>query len=170
MSLDATYRTQNNRNEVKQKDDLDFCIVHELDDLETCMVASASHSLPDIKAITWKRFRDKTSCDIYLLQLIDMAEHGSPHCQQLMPPQLFALLALLQRLVSCKWRTYLWFKGSYTSQNFKVRSSPTYIGLTKLLANRQQCVLARHHFRHLDPVSARCLLQLPLVPEHHFKQ
>ena len=63
-------------------------IVHDVDDMETCVVAAARSSLPHMQAVTWERVRDETSRNIYLLQLIDMAEHGFPETPQLMSPQL----------------------------------------------------------------------------------
>ena len=63
-------------------------IVHDVDDMEMCVIAAARSSLPPMQAVTWERVRDETSCDIYLLQLIDMAEHGFPESPQLMSPQL----------------------------------------------------------------------------------
>ena len=63
-------------------------MVHEVDDMEVCIVAAARSSLPEMQAVTWERVRDETSRDIYLLQLIDMAEHGFPASPQLMSPQL----------------------------------------------------------------------------------
>ena len=63
-------------------------MVHEVDDMEVCIVAAARSSLPTMQAVTWVWVRDETSQDIYLLQLIDMAEHGFPASPQLMSPQL----------------------------------------------------------------------------------
>ena len=62
--------------------------VHEVDDMEACIVAAARSSLPTIQAVTWERVRDETSRDIYLLQLIDMAEQGFPESPQSIGPQL----------------------------------------------------------------------------------
>merc|ERR1711911_97504 len=62
--------------------------VHEVDDLETCIVAAARSLLPRIQAVTWERVRDETSRDIYLLQLIDLAQNGFPDSQKGLPPQL----------------------------------------------------------------------------------
>ena len=62
--------------------------VREVDDLETCIVAAARSLLPSIQAVTWERVRDETSRDIYLLQLIDLAQNGFPDSQKGLPPQL----------------------------------------------------------------------------------
>ena len=63
-------------------------MVQNIDDLEISVVAAARSSLPIIRAVTWERVRDETSHDVWLMQLIDMAEHGFPASPQLMPPQL----------------------------------------------------------------------------------
>ena len=63
-------------------------VVHEVDDMEMCLIAAARSSLPSMQAVTWERVRDETSRDIYLLQLIDMAEHGFPASPQDLSPQL----------------------------------------------------------------------------------
>ena len=63
-------------------------VVHEVDDMETCVVAAARSSLPNMQAVTWERVRDETSRDIHLLQLIDMAEQGFPVSSQHISPQL----------------------------------------------------------------------------------
>ena len=63
-------------------------MVHEPDEMETGIVAAARASLPSMQAVTWERLRDETSRDGWILQLIDMAEHGFPSSSQLMPPQL----------------------------------------------------------------------------------
>jgi hypothetical protein len=62
--------------------------IDEDDDMEACIVAAARSSLPTMQAVTWERVRDETSRDIYLLQLIDMAEQGFPDSPQSIPPQL----------------------------------------------------------------------------------
>ena len=56
--------------------------------MEIGIVAAAKATLPPFQSITWERVKDETSRDIYLLQLIDMAENGFPDSPQLMPPQL----------------------------------------------------------------------------------
>ena len=56
--------------------------------MEMGVVAAAKATLPPHSSITWERVRDETSRDIYLLQLIEMAENGFPVSPQLMPPQL----------------------------------------------------------------------------------
>ena len=56
--------------------------------MEMGVVAAAKATLPPHSSITWERVRDETSRDIYLLQLIEMAENGFPASPQLMPPQL----------------------------------------------------------------------------------
>ena len=56
--------------------------------MEACIVAAARSSLPTMQAVTWERVRDETSRNIYLLQLIDMAEQGFPDSPQSIPPQL----------------------------------------------------------------------------------
>ena len=63
-------------------------VVHEVDDMEMCVIAAARSSLPNMQSVTWERVRDETSRDIYMLQLIDMAEHGFPTTTDLMSPQL----------------------------------------------------------------------------------
>ena len=63
-------------------------VVHDFDEMEACVVASAKSEFPSIPAVTWERVRDETSRDIHLLQLIDMAEVGFPESSKLMPPQL----------------------------------------------------------------------------------
>ena len=63
-------------------------VVHEVDDMEICVIAAARSSLPSMQSVTWERVRDETSRDIYLLQLIDMAEHGFPASPHLISPQL----------------------------------------------------------------------------------
>ena len=62
--------------------------VHEVDDMETCVISAARSSLPSIRAVTWERVRDETSRDVYLLQLIDMAEQGFPASPEAIPLQL----------------------------------------------------------------------------------
>ena len=61
--------------------------IHEPDKMETGIV-DARASLHSMQAVTWERVRDETSRDGWLLQLINMAEHGFPSSSQLMPPQL----------------------------------------------------------------------------------
>ena len=56
--------------------------------MEIGIVAAAKATLQPFQSITWERVKDETSRDIYLLQLIDMAENGFPDSPQLMPPQL----------------------------------------------------------------------------------
>ena len=53
-------------------------LVHEGDDMESCVIAAARASLPKIKAVTWERVRDETARDIHLLLLMDMAKNGFP--------------------------------------------------------------------------------------------
>ena len=97
---DATSRSPHDRNSSYSEDEesewpdkstaLDAIrMVHEEDDdMEMCIVAAARSSLPSMEAVTWERVRDETAQDIYLLQLIGLAEHGFPATPQLMSPQL----------------------------------------------------------------------------------
>jgi len=97
---DATSRSPHDRssNETLGDDESDWSnastalgairMVHEVDDMEMCIVAAARSSLPIMQAVTWERVRDETSRDIHLLQLIEMAENGFPASPQLLSPQL----------------------------------------------------------------------------------
>ena len=39
-------------------------VVHEVDDMEMCVVAAARSSLPNMQSLTWERVRDETSISI----------------------------------------------------------------------------------------------------------
>ena len=93
---DATSRSPDDRTDTELLDDIDWPdastalaaiqIVDEGDYMESSIVAAARASFPKLRAVTWERVRDETSCDIHLLQLIDMAEHGFPASPQLVSP------------------------------------------------------------------------------------
>ena len=95
---DATSRSPDNRCDPESIDVSDWPdasialsaiqSIHEVDDMEACINASARSPLPKMQAVTWERVRDETSRDIHLLQLIDLAEHGFPTSSQLMSPQI----------------------------------------------------------------------------------
>ena len=91
---DATSRSPHDRDtSYEAEDNISVALdairtVQEVDDMEVCVVAAARSSLPHMQAVTWERVRDETSRDIYLLKLMDMAEHGFPETSNLISQQI----------------------------------------------------------------------------------
>ena len=150
---DATSRSPDDRNNKELLDDIDWPdasialaaiqIIDEGDYMESSIVAAARASFPKLRAVTWERVRDETSCDIHLLQLIDMAEHGFPASPQLVSPQI---------LPYWRFRNDLWVVDGVLMYGFRAIIPPklrqevianlhsAHQGITQMNNRASQCV------------------------------